>query len=77
MKFATVLAPALTNSCRRTLLHHKGGSINTGIVDENLTTLFDLPDPDLIAGTDLLAVKLEEINQTLITLTKVINKFNK
>jgi hypothetical protein len=58
-------------------MDHKGGSINTGIVDENLTTLFDLPDPDLIAGTDLLAVKLEEINQTLITLTKVINKFNK
>lgn len=58
-------------------LDHKGGSINTGIIDENLTTLFDLPDPDLIAGTDLLAVKLEEINQTLITLTKVINKFNK
>ena len=39
-------------------------------------TLFDLPNPDE-GSTTVLVVKLEEINQTLITLTKVINKFNK
>ena len=39
-------------------------------------TLFDLPNPDAGSNTDLVD-KLEEINQTLITLTKVINKFNK
>ena len=39
------------------------------------STLFDLPNPDGISPTALID-KLEEINQTLITLTKVINKFN-
>jgi hypothetical protein len=39
-------------------------------------TLFDLPNPDE-GSTTVLVDKLEEINQTLITLTKVINKFNK
>ena len=39
-------------------------------------TLFDLPNPDAGSNIDLVN-KLEEINQTLITLTKVINKFNK
>jgi len=39
-------------------------------------TLFDLPNPDAESSTELVN-KLEEINQTLITLTKVINKFNK
>ena len=39
-------------------------------------TLFDLPNPDE-GSTTVLLDKLEEINQTLITLTKVINKFNK
>tara|TARA_R110002124_G_scaffold223652_1_gene388937 strand:+ start:75 stop:605 length:531 start_codon:yes stop_codon:yes gene_type:complete len=39
-------------------------------------TLFDLPNPDG-GSTTVLVDKLEEINQTLITLTKVINKFNK
>ena len=39
-------------------------------------TLFDLPNPDAGANSALID-KLEEINQTLITLTKVINKFNK
>ena len=39
-------------------------------------TLFDLPNPDE-GSTTVLVDKLEDINQTLITLTKVINKFNK
>ncbi len=39
-------------------------------------TLFDLPNPDE-GSTTVLVDKLEEIKQTLITLTKVINKFNK
>lgn len=55
----------------------KGGVINTKSINENPLTLFDLPNPDQISDTSLLVVKLEEINQTLITLTKVINKFNK
>ena len=37
-------------------------------------TLFDLDDPDETTGS-LLVSKLEEINQTLITLTKVITKY--
>jgi excinuclease UvrABC nuclease subunit len=45
--------------------------------DKNETmTLFDLPNPDATPESSLVD-KLEEINQTLITLTKVINKFNK
>lgn len=39
-------------------------------------TLFDLPDPDAGSNTQLVD-KLEDINQTLITLTKVINKLIK
>ena len=39
-------------------------------------TLFDLPNPDAGTSTDLVD-KLEDINQTLITLTKVINKLIK
>ena len=46
------------------------------IISKSTTTLFDLPNPDGISPTALID-KLEEINQTLITLTKVINKFNK
>ena len=45
------------------------------IISKSTTTLFDLPNPDGISPTALID-KLEEINQTLITLTKVINKFN-
>tara|TARA_R110000796_G_scaffold147660_5_gene264418 strand:+ start:373 stop:906 length:534 start_codon:yes stop_codon:yes gene_type:complete len=54
----------------------KPGLINTAMVGETLSTLFDLPDPDSTESSSLVD-KLEEINQTLITLTKVINKFNK
>lgn len=39
-------------------------------------TLFDLPNPDANSPTALVD-KLEDINQTLITLTKVINKLIK
>jgi hypothetical protein len=38
--------------------------------------IFNIADPEA-TGDTLLIDKLEEINQTLITLTKVINKFNK
>ena len=61
----------------------KEGSINTKIVkptlvpDLGLETLFDLPNPDQVSDTSLLVDKLEDINQTLITLTKVINKLIK
>lgn len=49
----------------------------SGIVTENLQErLFELNDPEATPSSDLVN-KLEEINQTLITLTKVINKFNK
>ena len=41
-----------------------------------LVTLFDLPNPDATPTSTDLVDKLEDINQTLITLTKVINKFN-
>jgi len=58
-------------------MDHKGGSINTGIVDEYSTSHFDLPNPDKMSDTSLLVDKLEDINQTLITLTKVINKLIK
>ena len=37
----------------------------------------DLPSPDTQSSDNSLVDKLEEINQTLKTLTKVINKFNK
>jgi len=61
----------------------KEGFINTKIVeptlvpDLGLETLFDLPNPDKVSDTSLLVDKLEDINQTLITLTKVINKLIK
>ena len=45
------------------------------IISKSTTTLFDLPNPDGNSPSALVD-KLEEINQTLITLTKVINKFN-
>jgi hypothetical protein len=49
----------------------------SNIVTENLQeTLFELTNPEATPSSDLVN-KLEEINQTLITLTKVINKFNK
>tara|TARA_R110001592_G_scaffold51221_1_gene157826 strand:+ start:7135 stop:7674 length:540 start_codon:yes stop_codon:yes gene_type:complete len=38
--------------------------------------VFNIADPEATPSSDLID-KLEEINQTLITLTKVINKFNK
>jgi len=37
---------------------------------------FDLPNPDANPSTDLVN-KLEDINQSIITLTKVINKLIK
>ena len=43
---------------------------------KNLTDIFNIADPEATPSSDLVN-KLEEINQTLITLTKVINKFNK
>jgi|TARA_B110000902_G_C14029112_1_gene483334 hypothetical protein len=56
---------------------HKSGSINTGIVDKKFDTIFDLPNPDATSDTSKIVDKLEDINQTLITLTKVINKLIK
>ena len=50
-----------------------GKAVSSGI--KQTTTLFDLPNPDGNSPSALVD-KLEEINQTLITLTKVINKFN-
>jgi excinuclease UvrABC nuclease subunit len=54
----------------------------SNIVTENLEqTLFDLKDPDVSSGyiteESLIVNKLEDINQTLITLSKIINKLNK
>ena len=43
---------------------------------EIVTTIFDLPDPDETPSSALID-KLEDINQTLIILTKVINKLIK
>ncbi len=43
---------------------------------EKVTDIFNIADPEATPSSDLVN-KLEEINQTLITLTKVINKFNK
>ncbi len=43
---------------------------------EKVTDIFNIADPEATLSSDLVN-KLEEINQTLITLTKVINKFNK
>ena len=42
----------------------------------NIADVFNIADPEATPSSDLVN-KLEEINQTLITLTKVINKFNK
>ena len=56
---------------------HKGGSINTGMIDEKFNTIFDLPNPDNTSDTTKIVDKLEDINQSLITLTKVINNLNK
>ena len=58
-------------------LSPKGKLINTGIIDTKSNTIFDLPNPDNTSDITKIVDKLEEINQTLITLTKVINKFNK
>jgi hypothetical protein len=53
----------------------------SGMVTENLQqTIFELPDPDasaIISEKSQLVDKLEEINQTLIILTKVITKLTK
>jgi hypothetical protein len=53
----------------------------SGMVTENLEqTLFELPDPDasnIISEKSQIVDKLEEINQTLIILTKVITKLTK
>lgn len=43
---------------------------------EKVVDIFNIADPEATLSSDLVN-KLEEINQTLITLTKVINKFNK
>ncbi len=43
---------------------------------EKVVDIFNIADPEATPSSDLVN-KLEEINQTLITLTKVINKFNK
>lgn len=59
---------------------HKGGkpgSFNTGMIEEQFETIFELPNPDPVSDTSLLVDKLEDINQTLITLTKVVNKLIK
>ena len=42
----------------------------------HVSDLFNIADPEATPSSDIVN-KLEEINQTLITLTKVINKFNK
>jgi hypothetical protein len=58
----------------------RNGKISTsGMASEELT-LFNLPDPDTsvtISEKSQLVDKLEEINQTLIILTKVITKLTK
>jgi hypothetical protein len=53
--------------------------INTKIIEDLNKDMFDLPNPDVNTINDklLLINKLEEINQTLITLTKVITKLIK
>jgi hypothetical protein len=53
--------------------------INTKIIENLNKDMFDLPNPDGNTINDklLLVNKLEEINQTLITLTKVITKLIK
>jgi hypothetical protein len=43
---------------------------------KDIKTIFDLPDPEATASSALVD-KLEDINQTLIILTKVINKLIK
>jgi len=50
------------------------GMKNDGHTTAKAINLFDLDDPDETTGS-LLVSKLEEINQTLITLTKVITKY--
>ena len=49
---------------------------STASVKSTSIDIFNIADPEA-TGDTLLIDKLEEINQTLITLTKVINKFNK
>ena len=44
--------------------------------DEPQLHLFDIADPDATPSSDIVN-KLDEINQSLITLTKVINKLIK
>jgi hypothetical protein len=60
----------------------KSGNITTKMVDKEISSsIFELTDPDISSGyiteKSLVVNKLEEINQTLITLGKIINKFNK
>ena len=50
------------------------GEETTAKVIGKVTDLFSLTDPDETPSTALVD-KLEEINQTLITLTKVITKY--
>ena len=47
------------------------------IREKKFDTIFDLPNPDATSDTSKIVDKLEDINQTLITLTKVINKLIK
>ena len=54
----------------------KKPKFSTASVKSTSTDIFNIADPEA-TGDTLLIDKLEEINQTLITLTKVINKFNK
>ena len=50
----------------------------SNVATENIQTdLFSLSNPDAISDASLIANKLEDINQSLITLTKVITKLIK
>ena len=60
--------------------HNKQTAIEEGLdhkgEEKPQLQFFNIADPEATPSSDIVN-KLEEINQTLITLTKVINKFNK
>jgi len=55
---------------------NKTNIITSNNFEKPKETIFDLPNPDANPSTDLVN-KLEDINQSIITLTKVINKLIK
>jgi hypothetical protein len=65
----------VSDSSKKTVSKFSTATLKEDKIDD-IQTIFDLPDPEATASSALVD-KLEDINQTLIILTKVINKLIK